>query len=108
MFLAICMTVLLIPSVILLEVKQNLRFRPSSSLEPRGSLLFLHKLWKARLCGWKGCVEGVIFIALLKFCRKLRHGFATRPNFARHWFFVRLMIMEFWFSNFCLRVFVLL
>jgi hypothetical protein len=101
------MTVLLIPSVMLLEVGQNFRFKPNSSLEPGGSLLFLHKLWKARLFGWNG-VEGVIFIALLKFCRKFRHGSATKPNFVRHWFFVCLMTIEFWLFNFSLRVFVLL
>jgi len=68
MFLAICRTVLLIPSVILLEVTQNFRFRPNSSLVPIGTLLFLHKLWKVKLWGWQDCIEGVFHPNGLSHC----------------------------------------
>ena len=79
MLLAICRIVLLMLSGILLEDKQNFRFNPSNSFVPGGSLLCLHRLWKAR---FTGCGQGFgsgFRMAMLKFCCRVKFGLAENP-----------------------------
>jgi len=64
---ASCIIVLFMSPGIVLEARQNFRFKPKSSLEPGGSLLTLQRLWKVKFLGCRKRWEGAFCIATSKF-----------------------------------------
>jgi hypothetical protein len=65
--LAICSIVLWMSLVILLDERQNFKFRPNSSFVPAGSFCVLQRLWNAKFLGCSQSCEGVGHNADLKF-----------------------------------------
>jgi len=85
---ASCIMVLFISSGIVLEARQNLKFKPKSSLEPGGSLLTLQRLWKVKFLGCRKRWEGALCIATSKFFWRVVFGSAMKPKLVRHLFLV--------------------
>ena len=53
--------------MMLLDDRQNFRFRPKSSFVPVGSFRVLHRLWNAKFLGCSQDCKGFVHSADLKF-----------------------------------------
>jgi len=77
--------------VILLDERQNFRFKPKSSFVPSGSFCVLHKLWKARFFGCNHGHKGFACRANLKFFDLDKAGFAQKLKLRRQYCSVRFL-----------------
>jgi hypothetical protein len=65
--LVICSIVLWMSLVILLDDRQNFKFRRNSFFVPVGSFCVLHRLWNAKFLGCSQDCKGIVHNTDLKF-----------------------------------------